>query len=111
MDLKHHNLSEILKQWADCLLKFHELYQCRAILESAQNMLQVDINLQDELHALVDKIHTSPNLWRFEDPVDPACSFHVQCEELIKLWDPVPALVAYQQKELNAASNILKARP
>ncbi|KAG6864677.1 hypothetical protein C0993_008658 [Termitomyces sp. T159_Od127] len=40
--------------------------------------------------------------------MDPACSFHVQCKELTKPQDPVPALVPCQQEELNAASNILK---
>ncbi|KAG6876708.1 hypothetical protein C0993_000931 [Termitomyces sp. T159_Od127] len=72
-------------------------------------MLQVDPNLWDELHTLVDEIHTSPTLRHFEDPVDPARSFHMQREEPIESWDPVPALVPCQQEELNAASNILKA--
>ncbi|KAG6884703.1 hypothetical protein C0993_008834 [Termitomyces sp. T159_Od127] len=84
-------------------------YQHGAIPESAQNMLQVDLNLQDTLCALVDEIHTSSNSQHFKDPVDPACSFHMLCKELIKLWDPIPALVPCQQKELHAASNILKA--
>ncbi|KAG6876053.1 hypothetical protein C0993_005944 [Termitomyces sp. T159_Od127] len=109
VSLGHHDLSETLEQWANCLLKFHELYQCRAIPESTQNTLQVDLNLQDKLHALVDEIHMSPTLQCFKGPVDPACSFHVQCEELIEPQDPVPASVFCQQEELNAASNILKA--
>ncbi|KAG6876690.1 hypothetical protein C0993_001201 [Termitomyces sp. T159_Od127] len=41
--------------------------------------------------------------------MDSARSFHVQREEPIKPQDPAPTLVPCQQKELNAASNILKA--
>ncbi|KAG6893088.1 hypothetical protein C0993_002018, partial [Termitomyces sp. T159_Od127] len=63
----------------------------------------------DKLHALVDKIHTSPTPQRFEDPVDPACLFHMQHKEPIEPWDPVPTLVLRQQEELNAVSNIIKA--
>ncbi|KAG6883100.1 hypothetical protein C0993_007861, partial [Termitomyces sp. T159_Od127] len=105
----HHNFSGTPEQWANCLFKFHKLYQCGAISESTWNMLQVDLNLQDELHALLDEIHTSPTPWHFGDPVDPACSFHVQHKELIKPWDPVTTLVPCQQEELNVASKILKA--
>ncbi|KAG6881193.1 hypothetical protein C0993_002451, partial [Termitomyces sp. T159_Od127] len=45
----------------------------------------------------------------FEDPMDPASSFHVQRKEPIEPQDPVPALVPCQQEELTMASNILKA--
>ncbi|KAG6881931.1 hypothetical protein C0993_012444, partial [Termitomyces sp. T159_Od127] len=109
VSLEHNDLSETLEQWANCLLEFHKLYQCRAIPENAQNMLQVDLHLQDKLHTLVDEIHTSSTPRHFEDPVDLARSFHVQCKEPIEPWDPVPTLVPHQQEELNAASNILKA--
>ncbi|KAG6894314.1 hypothetical protein C0993_011815 [Termitomyces sp. T159_Od127] len=109
MSLGHNDLSGTLEQWANCLLKFHELYQYKAISESAQNMLQVDPNLQDELRTLVDEIHTSPTPQHFEDPVDPTHSFHMQCEELIEPQDPVLTLVPHQQEELNMALNILKA--
>ncbi|KAG6884312.1 hypothetical protein C0993_012213 [Termitomyces sp. T159_Od127] len=109
VSLRHHDLSGTPEQWADCLLKFHKLYQCRTIPKSAQNTLRVDLNLQDKLCALMDKIHTSLNLRHFEDPVNSVCLFHVQREGLIKLWDHIPALVPRQQEELNAAFNILKA--
>ncbi|KAG6883624.1 hypothetical protein C0993_005083 [Termitomyces sp. T159_Od127] len=79
------------------------------IQQHDKNKLQVDLNLWDELHALVDEIHTSPTPWRFENPVNSMRSFHVQCEELIELQEPVSALVPHQQEELNVASNILKA--
>ncbi|KAG6881914.1 hypothetical protein C0993_012494 [Termitomyces sp. T159_Od127] len=69
----------------------------------------IDLNLWDKLRALVDEIHTSPTPWRFEDPMNPACSFHMQHKEPIKPQDPVSAPVPHQQEELNAASNILKA--
>ncbi|KAG6867218.1 hypothetical protein C0993_005578 [Termitomyces sp. T159_Od127] len=72
-------------------------------------MLQVNLNLQNKLCALVDKIYTSPTIGCFEDPVDLTCSFHVQCKEPIKPWDPVSTLVLCQQEELNVALNILKA--
>ncbi|KAG6875946.1 hypothetical protein C0993_006635 [Termitomyces sp. T159_Od127] len=78
VSLEHHYLSETLKQWDDCLLKFHKLYQHGAISENVWNMLQVDLNLWDELHALVDEIYTSSNPWHFEDPMDPAHLFYVQ---------------------------------
>ncbi|KAG6899246.1 hypothetical protein C0993_011969 [Termitomyces sp. T159_Od127] len=108
ISLGHHNLSKTLEQWANRLLKFYKLYQCGAISKSAQNTLQVDLNLQDKLHALVDEIHTSPTPQRFEDPIDPVCSFHMQCKEPIKPWDPASTPVPRQQEELNATSNILK---
>ncbi|KAG6867853.1 hypothetical protein C0993_010227 [Termitomyces sp. T159_Od127] len=107
--LEHNDLSGTPEQWANRLLKFHKLYQRGAILKSAQNTLQVDPNLWDKLHALVDEIHASPTPWHFEDSVDPTCSFHVQRKELIKPWNPVSTLVLCQQEELNMASNILKA--
>ncbi|KAG6877434.1 hypothetical protein C0993_007366 [Termitomyces sp. T159_Od127] len=109
ISLGYNDLSGTPKQWANRLLKFHELYQRGAISEGARNMLQVDPNLWDELRTLVNEIHTSPTPWRFENPMDPACSFHVQCKEPIKPWNPVPALVFCQQEKLNAVSNILKA--
>ncbi|KAG6896022.1 hypothetical protein C0993_008860 [Termitomyces sp. T159_Od127] len=105
----HSDLSGTLEQWANHLLEFHELYQHGSIPESTQNTLQVDLHLLDKLHALVDEIHTSPTPRHFEDPVDPARSFHVQRKEPTKPQDPVPTLVPRQQEELNAASNILKA--
>ncbi|KAG6882455.1 hypothetical protein C0993_010478 [Termitomyces sp. T159_Od127] len=109
ISLGHSDLSGTPEQWADCLLELHELYQCGAIPENAWNTLQVDLHLRDELRALVDEIHTSSTPQRFEDPVDPAQSFHVQREEPTKPQDPVPAPVPCQQEELNAASNMLKA--
>ncbi|KAG6898121.1 hypothetical protein C0993_007077, partial [Termitomyces sp. T159_Od127] len=61
------------------------------------------------LHTLVDEIHTSSNPQHFENPVDPACLFHVQYKEPIKVQNSILALVPHQQEELNAAFNILKA--
>ncbi|KAG6896483.1 hypothetical protein C0993_008361 [Termitomyces sp. T159_Od127] len=96
ISLGHHNLSETPEQWADHLFKFCELYQHGAIPESAWNTLQVDLNLWDKLHTLVDKIHTSSTPQCFKNPMDPACLFYVQCKEPIKPWDPVPTLVLCQ---------------
>ncbi|KAG6899476.1 hypothetical protein C0993_009926, partial [Termitomyces sp. T159_Od127] len=69
----------------------------------------VDLNLWNELRALVDEIHTSFTLQHFKDSVDPVHSFHVQREEPIMPRDPVSAPASHQQEELNVASNILKA--
>ncbi|KAG6883280.1 hypothetical protein C0993_007002 [Termitomyces sp. T159_Od127] len=41
--------------------------------------------------------------------MDPARSFHMQCEKPIKPQDPVPTPAPCQQEEFNVASNILKA--
>ncbi|KAG6864477.1 hypothetical protein C0993_008841, partial [Termitomyces sp. T159_Od127] len=109
VSLGHNDLSGTPEQWANCLLEFHKLYQCGAIPKSARNTLQVDLHLWNKLRTLVDKIHTSPTPWHFEDPVDPARLFHVQRKEPIEPRDPVSTPVPHQQEELNAASNILKA--
>ncbi|KAG5349229.1 hypothetical protein C0989_005151, partial [Termitomyces sp. Mn162] len=70
--------------WVDRLLDFHERYLQGNLLETTQGTLGIDDNLRNELHALVEEIHTSPNSRPFKDPLDPACSFHVQCEEPIR---------------------------
>ncbi|KAG5348032.1 hypothetical protein C0989_011062, partial [Termitomyces sp. Mn162] len=73
-----------------------------------QGTLGLDDNLQNELRALVEEIHTSPNPCPFEDPLDPARSFHVQREEPIRTQNKAPSSVPRQQEELNAASSILR---
>ncbi|KAG6896641.1 hypothetical protein C0993_008187, partial [Termitomyces sp. T159_Od127] len=69
----------------------------------------VDLNLWNELHALVDEIHTGSTPKCFKDPANFACSFHMQRKELIEPWNPVSTQVPCQQEEHNAAINILKA--
>ncbi|KAG5718807.1 hypothetical protein E4T56_gene2698 [Termitomyces sp. T112] len=80
--------------WVDRLLDFHKHYLQGNLPENTQGTLGIDDNLQNELHALVEEIHTSPNPHPFKDPLDPARSFHMQHEE--------------PQEELNAASSILR---
>ncbi|KAG5721696.1 hypothetical protein E4T56_gene11196 [Termitomyces sp. T112] len=76
--------------------------------ENTQGTLGIDDNLRNELHALVEEVHTSPNPRPFEDPLDPARSFHVQCEEPVGTQNKAPSSVPCQQEELNAASSILR---
>ncbi|KAG5735088.1 hypothetical protein E4T56_gene20478 [Termitomyces sp. T112] len=76
--------------------------------ENTQGTLGIDNNLWNKLHALVEEIHTSPNPHPFEDPLDPAHSFHVQCKEPIGTQSKAPPSVPRQQEELNAASSILR---
>ncbi|KAG5329321.1 hypothetical protein C0989_009840, partial [Termitomyces sp. Mn162] len=93
---------------ADRLLDFHKRYLQGNLPENTQGTLGLDNNLQNELRALVEEIHTSPNLRPFEDPLDPACSFHVQRKEPVGTRNEAPSSVPRQQKELNAASSILR---
>ncbi|KAG5336786.1 hypothetical protein C0989_011823 [Termitomyces sp. Mn162] len=94
--------------WADQLLNFHERYLQGNLPETMQGTLGIDNNLRNELHALVKEIHTSRNPHPFEDPLDPAHSFHVQCEEPIRTQSKAPPSISCQQEELNAASSILR---
>ncbi|KAG5333762.1 hypothetical protein C0989_004909 [Termitomyces sp. Mn162] len=73
-----------------------------------QGTLGIDDNLRNELHALVEEIHTSPNPRPFEDPLDPAHSFHMQCEEPVGTRNEAPSSVPHQQEELNVASSLLR---
>ncbi|KAG5719439.1 hypothetical protein E4T56_gene20639 [Termitomyces sp. T112] len=73
-----------------------------------QGTLGIDANLQNKLHALVERIHTSLNPHSFKDPLDSTCFFHVQCEEPVRTRSEALPPIPYQQEELNAASSILK---
>ncbi|KAG5348952.1 hypothetical protein C0989_006921 [Termitomyces sp. Mn162] len=73
-----------------------------------QGTLGIDNNLQNELCALVEEIHTSLNPRPFEDPLDPTRSFHVQREEPVGTQNEAPSSVSHQQEELNVASSILR---
>ncbi|KNZ76763.1 hypothetical protein J132_08836 [Termitomyces sp. J132] len=94
--------------WVDQLLDFHECYLQGNLPETMQGTLGIDNNLWNKLCALVEEIHTSPNPRPFEDPLDPARSFHVQCGEPVGTLSEALPSVPHQQEELNAASNILK---
>ncbi|KAG5332893.1 hypothetical protein C0989_006444 [Termitomyces sp. Mn162] len=73
-----------------------------------QGTLGINDNLQNKLRALVKEIHTSPNPRPFEDPLDPARSFHVQCKEPVGTQNEAPSSIPRQQEELNMASSILR---
>ncbi|KAG5349461.1 hypothetical protein C0989_003645 [Termitomyces sp. Mn162] len=83
INLGYPNTFIILEVWVDQLLDFHEHYLQENLPETMQGILGIDANLWNELHALVEEIHTSPNSCPFKDPLDPSCSFHVQHEEPI----------------------------
>ncbi|KNZ75262.1 hypothetical protein J132_03917 [Termitomyces sp. J132] len=80
-NLGYPDASTTLEVRADRLLDFHERYLQGNLLENMQGTLGIDNNLWNELRALVEEIHTSPNPRPFKDPLDPTRSFHVQCEE------------------------------
>ncbi|KAG5331200.1 hypothetical protein C0989_008310 [Termitomyces sp. Mn162] len=81
--------------WADQLLDFHKHYLQGNLPETTQGTLGIDDNLWNELHALVEEIHTGPNPRPFKDPLDPACSFHVQCEEPIGTQSKAPPSIPH----------------
>ncbi|KAG5348219.1 hypothetical protein C0989_010738 [Termitomyces sp. Mn162] len=83
-NLGYPDASTTLEVWADRLLNFHECYLQGNLPENTQGTLGINDNLQNELHTLVKEIHTSPNPRPFEDPLDPARSFHVQHKEPIR---------------------------
>ncbi|KNZ77624.1 hypothetical protein J132_04991 [Termitomyces sp. J132] len=94
--------------WADRLLDFHKRYLQGNLPENTQGTLGINDNLRNELCALVKEIHTSLNPRPFKDPLDPARSFHVQCEEPVGTRSEAPPSVPCRQEELNAASSILR---
>ncbi|KAG5350632.1 hypothetical protein C0989_010013 [Termitomyces sp. Mn162] len=94
INLGYSNTPVTPEVWADQLLNFYECYLQGNLLEIMQGTLGINANLQNELHALVEEIHTSLNPCLFKDPLDPSCSFHVQCKEPIgtqsKALPPIP---------------------
>ncbi|KAG5349080.1 hypothetical protein C0989_006114, partial [Termitomyces sp. Mn162] len=107
-NLGYPNTSTTPEVWADRLLDFHERYLQGNLPETMQGTLGIDNNLWNELCTLVEEIHTSPNPHPFEDPLDPARSFYVQCGEPIGTQSEAPPSVPHQQEELNMASSILR---
>ncbi|KAG5349173.1 hypothetical protein C0989_005452 [Termitomyces sp. Mn162] len=107
-NLGYPDTSTTLEVWVDRLLNFHKHYLQGNLLETMQGTLGIDNNLQNELCALVEEIHTSPNSRPFKDPLDPAHSFHVQCEEPIRTQSKALPSISCQQEELNVASSILR---
>ncbi|KAG5348552.1 hypothetical protein C0989_010002, partial [Termitomyces sp. Mn162] len=80
-NLGYPNASATPEVWADRLSNFHKHYLQGNLPENTQGTLGLDDNLQNKLRTLVEEIHTSPNPRPFEDPLDPARSFHVQHKE------------------------------
>ncbi|KAG5349100.1 hypothetical protein C0989_006029 [Termitomyces sp. Mn162] len=107
-NLGYSDTSTTPEVWADRLLDLHKHYLQGNLPETTQGTLSIDDNLWNELHALVEEIHTSPNPCPFEDPLDPARSFHVQCGEPIGTQSKALPSVPRQQEELNVASSILR---
>ncbi|KNZ79543.1 hypothetical protein J132_09255 [Termitomyces sp. J132] len=99
-NLGYPNASATPEVWADRLLDFHERYLQGNLLENTQGTLGIDNNLRNELCALVKEIHTSPNPHPFKDPLDPAHSFHVQCEEPVGTRNEAPSSIPRQQEHL-----------
>ncbi|KAG5349077.1 hypothetical protein C0989_006166 [Termitomyces sp. Mn162] len=108
MDLGYHDTPATLKVWADCFLNFHKCYLQGTLPKTMQGTLRIDANLQNELCTLVEEIHTSLSPCQFEDPLDPAHSFHMQQEEPTRVQSKALSSISYQQGELNAVSNILR---
>ncbi|KAG5721964.1 hypothetical protein E4T56_gene18481 [Termitomyces sp. T112] len=106
-NLGYPDASASLEVWMDRLLDFHKRYLQGNLPENMQGTLGINNNLWNELRALVEEIYTSPNPCPFEDPLDPARSFHVQCEKPIGTQNKAPSSIPRQQEELNAASSIL----
>ncbi|KAG5718805.1 hypothetical protein E4T56_gene2693 [Termitomyces sp. T112] len=97
-NLGYPDTSATLEVWVDRLLDFHECYLQGNLLETTQGTLGIDDNLQNELHALVEEIHTSPNPHPFKDPLDPAHSFHVQHGEPVRTRSKAPPSIPRQQE-------------
>ncbi|KAG5350577.1 hypothetical protein C0989_010322 [Termitomyces sp. Mn162] len=108
VNLGYPNTPATLEVWADWLLNFHKCYLKKNLPKATQGTLEIDTNLWNKLCALVEEIHTSLNPHQFEDPLDPACSSHVQQEEPARAQSKALPPILCQQEELNAASNILR---
>ncbi|KAG5333405.1 hypothetical protein C0989_005846 [Termitomyces sp. Mn162] len=108
VNLGYSNISAILEVWADQLLNFHKHYLQGNLPETMQGTLGINANLQNELHTLIEEIHTSLNPCPFKDPLDPSHSFHVQCKEPIRAQSKALPPISRQQEELNVASSILR---
>ncbi|KAG6891958.1 hypothetical protein C0992_002567, partial [Termitomyces sp. T32_za158] len=65
--------------------------------------------MRNELRNLVDEIHVSPNPGTFEDPADPARSFHLQRGAPFHPGDAPRIPGQRNQEEQNAASATLRA--
>ncbi|KAG5348305.1 hypothetical protein C0989_010713, partial [Termitomyces sp. Mn162] len=90
-NLGYPNASATPEVWVDRLLDFHERYLQGNLPENMQGTLGLNDNLQNELRTLVEEIHTSPNPRPFEDPLDPARSFHMQREEPVGTRNEAPS--------------------
>ncbi|KAG6874721.1 hypothetical protein C0992_006842, partial [Termitomyces sp. T32_za158] len=66
------------EDWAHRLLDLNEKGIAGQLPEAVCEDLQQNAFKRNELHYLVDEIHTSPNPGAFTSPVDPTRSFHVQ---------------------------------
>ncbi|KAG6875471.1 hypothetical protein C0992_003729 [Termitomyces sp. T32_za158] len=96
-----------LEDWAHHLLDFNDQGATERLPESVHEDLRQNAFMCNKLHSLIDKIHVSPNPGVFEDPMDPARSFHVQRGAPFYLGDAARIPGQRNQEEQNAASGTL----
>ncbi|KAG6885007.1 hypothetical protein C0992_005524, partial [Termitomyces sp. T32_za158] len=97
------------EDWAHHLLNFNNQGAAGRLPESVRKDLRQNAFMRNELQSLVDKIHMSPNPRTFEDPTDPARSFHIQWGAPSHPGDASRIPGQRNQEEQNAASATLHA--
>ncbi|KAG6894268.1 hypothetical protein C0992_006810 [Termitomyces sp. T32_za158] len=100
---------ESLEDWAHRLLNFNDQGAAGRLLESVREDLRQNTFMRNKLQNLVDEIHVSPNPGTFEDPADPARSFHIQRGALSHPGDASRIPGQRNQEEQNTASATLHA--
>ncbi|KAG6893081.1 hypothetical protein C0992_011318, partial [Termitomyces sp. T32_za158] len=97
------------EDWAHRLLDFNDQGAAGRLPESVREDLRQNAFMRNELRNLVDEIHVSPNPGSFEDPADPARSFHLQRGAPVHPGDAPRIPGQRNQEEQNAASATLRA--
>ncbi|KAG6895236.1 hypothetical protein C0992_002447, partial [Termitomyces sp. T32_za158] len=97
------------EDWAHHLLDFNNQGAAGQLSESVHEDLWQNAFMRNELRSLVDKIHVLPNPRTFEDPMDPARSFHIQRGALSHPGNASRIPEQRNQEEQNAASTTLCA--
>ncbi|KAG6883062.1 hypothetical protein C0992_009817 [Termitomyces sp. T32_za158] len=98
------------EECANQVLDIHGRFAQGSLPPQVGNLLHDDPTLREELARLVKEIHVSPSPGQFEDPADPAYSFHVQHNPEAtgepRLEDPAQGAEQHISN-LNAASALL----
>ncbi|KAG6886997.1 hypothetical protein C0992_001262 [Termitomyces sp. T32_za158] len=97
------------EDWAHCLLNFNDQGAAGQLPESVCKDLWQNAFMRNELCSLVNKIHVLPNPGTFDNPADPARSFHVQQGAPFYPGDTAQIPGQRNQEEWNAASTMLRA--